>query len=329
MKRKFDSRRLSAILGFLGVADDHLVHDNRGGRIDAALSVVFARQLEYVYSQFLETVYPALIARDAIPVDYSVPSGATAFTVRRLTEEGEADFVKNSATDYPMIDLGGEEVSQIVLQFGDGFAYSIQELRSAALAGVKLDAEKANAARRAIERKLDAIAINGVASANIQGLANATGVNVVTGLTGSWGTLTTKGQSIYDDIVAVRNAIITQSEGEYEPDTLVLSVDGYQAASTRRMNDYDSRTPIEMLESTGLIKNVYKSSKFKTAGAASAPRLAMYPYDKSVLKLVVPQEIESTEPQAKGRGFLVYNDMQTGGTQVTKPLAMAYADDYM
>ena len=326
---KFDAKRLSALLYQMGIADDHLVHDNQGARIDAALSMVFARQLEYQQAQFQETIYPELIAREVIPIDYSIPNGADAMTVTRLEDVGEADFVTGAATDYPNVEIFGTQTTQRIVTFGDSYQYTIQEMRAAAMAGVQLDDAKSKAARRIIERKLDAIAFLGVAQASIPGLATSSLVTP-TVLTGAWSNPATTGDSILQDVMALWQAIYTKSGGAIEPDTLVLPLAANSAFSTRYMSAYDRRFVLQAIKESTPFKNVRATTKLALANAGgNGPRVVAYKYDKEIVDLAIPQEIESTQPQAIGRAFRVFSDMRTGGVRIKNPLGIAYGDSML
>ena len=325
---KFDAKRIAHLLYTMGIEDPFLVHDSNGARIDAALSVVFARQLEFVQKEFEETLYPDLIARDVIPIDYSVPDYAESYTYTRLEDVGEAAFVVDAAMDYPNVELSGSQMTARILTIGDSYQYTMQELRRASANGMQLDSEKAQLARRLIERKLDSVALLGVGAANLPGLANTPGITPAT-LTGAWATPATTGDSILSDVQKLWADIYTRSAGNLEPDTLLLPMGAYTAISTRYMSAYDRRFVKQaILESTGF-KTIRQSAKLNNAGAANAPRAVAYKYDKSVVRLVIPQEIDATQPQAVGRSFKVLNDLRTGGTQVKNPLGVAYADGFI
>jgi len=323
---KFDSNRLSRMLDGMGVPDMYFHHDNEGRRIDAALSVVFARQLEYVQKDFEATVYPELIARDVIPVVYDVPEGATAYTYTRLEEIGEADFITDSAADYPNIEVSGVQVTARIIGWGDSYQYSVREAKSAALAGVQLDSEKANAARKAIERRLDAVALTGVVQANLPGLLNSALVTPVA-VVGDWADPATTGESIFNDIQRLWTDIYIKSGAALEPDTLLLPTAGYSAVNTRFMGPNDRRTVKEALAAGSTFQTIKASQKLNLANAAlTGPRMVAYKYDKSILRLTIPQEIQSSEPQAVARSFRVFSDMYSGGTQIRNPMGIAYAD---
>src|SRR5215467_13234664 len=83
-----------------------------GLRCDANETALFARQLEYIYTQTYDIEYPDLKARQLIPVDTRVPSGADSFTYTQYDKLGEAIIVHNNAQDFPNADIVGKQFKQ-------------------------------------------------------------------------------------------------------------------------------------------------------------------------------------------------------------------------
>jgi hypothetical protein len=120
-------------------------------------------------------------------------------------------FLANYEGRAPRVEVEGKEATAYVKSIGDGFDYSIQDIRAAVKAGVPLDQMKAVIAKRAIDEKLNTIAMLGDAEQNMLGLLNQTGTltytvpNDGTGATTTWSTKT--GAQMARDVIGLIDAI--------------------------------------------------------------------------------------------------------------------------
>lgn len=324
-----------------------------GLRADASQTLFFARQLEYIYTQTFDIKYPQLRARDLVPTDTRVPSGAESFTYRSYEKKGLAKIVHNYGEDFPNADAVANEFQQKVVSVGASYQFSVQDMRAAAMAGVPLEAKKADAARWAIESLLEDLAATGDSSGltPMLGLANGFGIlpttkispNTVFGgfTTGSWaaqlaaaenagGITAATISAIVGDVLAMWNNVFTVSKGIHKPNTLVLPVQAYGvAATTLRSPTFTNDTILDylkaLLQPQGVTEITYWG-RLDTAGAASATRTLMYEKASDNEGLIISQEFEQFAPQPKGMLWVVPCHMRTGAVEVRYPKSVAYMD---
>lgn len=324
------------------------------GRADAAETALFARQLEYVFTQTYDILYPDLKARSLIPVDTRVPTGADSFTYTQYDKLGEARIVHNYAQDFPNADIVGKQFKQGIVSLGDSYQYTVQDMRAAAMAGLPLEARKAEAARYAMEVKLEVLAAQGdpVGSGGqgtgLYGLVNAPNIQQIAKVsqnnagatTSTWaqlitdaeskGNITIAAQEIQKDVFAMQNAIFTATNGIHIPDTLVLPVDAYSVlATTPRAPGYTDDTLLDyILEVSPWLKSIEYWPRLNTianlaGGSAGHGVAVMYQKDPKVLSLIVSQEFEQFAPQPRNMAFIVPCHMRTGAVEVRYPKAVA------
>src|SRR6185503_17187888 len=149
-------------------------------RQDAAESIWFARQLEYIRPGLLEVLYPRLEAKSLIPVDSSMGAGATQWTYRAFDKVGLAALVEDYSMDPPRADVLGKESTVNIRPYGIMYGYNFQELKAGMMANLPLDVRKAMAARYAMELKIDQILFYGDSSAGLLGLLTQTGTTSFT-----------------------------------------------------------------------------------------------------------------------------------------------------
>jgi hypothetical protein len=304
------------------------------------MSAFMARQLEYIYTQTYDIKRPAFKARQLIPVDTRVPSGAETFTYRQFDQDGVVIVGHNYSGEIPDSDVkASETISKLVSLLG-GYHYSVQDMRAAAFAGVPLDAKKASAVRFAFERKLEVIAAVGTSGINpdvgITGLTNAPGiVSVAQKSTGTWiaqiATSIAAGvASVISDVNALTAGIFAATGGVWgEPGTLslVLPIDEYNALNTTASHlTYNDSNLLQTVLKVCNLKDIDYWNPLGSAGSGSKGRIMCYPRDPEILSLIISQEFEQFAPQPKNLAFGIPCHMRTGGVTVRYPLAVAYMD---
>lgn len=339
---RFDAKRLPQVVR-AGLAQMGLLTGDE--RQDSGQTALFARQLEYIYTETFDALYPELKARQLIPVDTRVPSGAESFTYRQYEKVGHAKIVHNYASDFPNAEVFGSETNQKVVSLGASYQYSIQDMRAAAMAGVPLEAKKADSARWSIESLLEDLAATGDNSTAtpMLGLLNASNILSTSKVSpsGTWaaqltaaiqsGTVGTTAQAIVGDALAMWKNVFQTTNEVARPNTLVLPTAAYSVAATTPMapNFASSATVLsyikEMLAPMG-VTEVTSWVRCNGAGAAGADRALMYEKSPRAMGLIIPQEFEQFAPQVVGMTFIIPVHMRTGATEVRYPKHVTFMD---
>jgi len=293
--------------------------------LDANESAFFSRELTAVENETYDIQYPELKARSIIPVNSSVNAGAETITYRSFDQIGEAKVISNAATDLPRVDVLGTEYSRPVKTVGDAFGYSVVEIKNANMAGRALSTDRAAAARKAIEYKLDDIAALGSAVDGIAtGFLNDANVTIsATG--GAWGSATPA--TIIADFTAALTRINDASKGVEMANTVVLPDAKYsQIATTPRSATSDSTILAYILANFPTITEIIPWYKAKTAGVSAVNRMVVYNRNPSKLKQHITDEYQQLAPQAKGLEMIVNCMARTAGTTIYYPRSMDYTD---
>jgi hypothetical protein len=132
--------------------------------------VFFQRQLEYVQAQSYDVLYPDLMGRTCFALNSEGGEGINVITYRSYDKRGETAIIAGKATDLPRGDISGKEYSIPVRTLGNAFGYSRQEIASAKLTGLPLEARKAEATRRSYEEKVNQIIWFGDIASSLHGI---------------------------------------------------------------------------------------------------------------------------------------------------------------
>ncbi len=299
-------------------------------RQDAKFAAALERQLDDIKAATYDIDYPEMKARQFIPVNNSVNTGAKTITYRQWDAFGQAQIISNYADDLPTMDALVEEFTSPIHSIGGAYHWSIQDIRSAAMAGSGLQDRRARQARRSIEQGIENIAALGNAAAGLLGVAKHPNVTVLAATTGDWQNPATTGAQMIADMNQMSTAIVTTNKETFIPDTILLDIASFNAFSTRRVSttgDTNTTAFQAFLASNPYITNVASWNKLSAADATNTgPRAVCYKRDPEVLTLEIPQEYEELPPQAKNLAFNVPCHARTGGVIIYYPLAMAYMD---
>ena len=244
-------------------------------KLDADESIFFERQLEHVKSKTYDKKFTELKARQVLPVSFEAGEGAETIKYEQFDQVGMARIVRDYAKDFRSSDVKAKEFRSPVKSLGDGYQYSVQEVRSARMAGKSLEQRKANASKRAISQKENSIAYFGDDDHGLVGFLNNANVPIVGFPNGGvWSGLSA--DQILANLNALANSPISASNGVETPDTLLIPIAEYTLiASTPRSTTSDTTILQYFLTNNPFIKSVEWLEELKTAGAASVPRVVV------------------------------------------------------
>jgi hypothetical protein len=296
--------------------------------LDASFSFYVTQELQSLEAAVYRKKYPELKGKILFPVDHSTPSGAQTTAYDMYDEFGEAAMISNYADDLPLVDLMKERFVIDIKSFGDGYVYSIQDIRAAQMASgsVKLDQEKPMTARRVVEHKFDQIIASGYSIGGIRGALNHPNIPLYSPITGTWSTATAA--QMLADLHSFPNQILDANNDIWEPDTMILDPTNYRRAAQTRIDTVTGETVLQaFLRTNGYIKNVESWLRCRDMNAAGdAPRAMCYKRDPEVLVVDIPQEFEQLPPQAKNLAFKVPCHGRIAGVKVRYPLACGHMD---
>lgn len=295
-------------------------------RADAAETMALVRQLEFIQTEMFNIEYAAPKALEFIPLDTTIPAGAQTFTYREWDTAGRADVIANMSQDLNRVDLLVKEYPKKITLIGDSYGYSIEDLRAAAYGNIALDAEKARAAKQAIDRKVDELLALGDTSLAMEGFVNSSAVPLTAGLTGGWLTGATPDQ-IIADVNKMVSKVVKDTLDLYHPDTLLVPLDHYNHLfSIPRSSQSDTTIGEFIIRSSPSLKSIKPWHRLSTAGAGSVPRAVCYQKDPMVVRGVVPLPFEQQAPEIRNLEWLINCVAKVGGTVWYRPKAATYGD---
>lgn len=294
--------------------------DCRHLRLDTNETVFFARQLEYVKAQTYDVLYAELSAFRLFPISTEAGPGAKTITYRSYEKIGQAKVIAGHGNDLPRVDVIGREASSNVRSIGASYGWSLQDIRSAMMAGVNLNAQQAMAAVQAHNQVINSMAWFGDTAHGIVGL-QTTGVvtNSQAALVGQWDQ--DDADVIINDVNELLTSIIQGSSGVESANVVAMPPDRLAKANTVRIGNTN-------VSALAYLKTVWPGVEFTqavelTSWSGGHDALLGYRRDPMKLSLEIPQGYEELPVQMKGLEFEVPTHTRCGGLIVYYPGAIA------
>lgn len=322
----------------------HLCHTMDWSRGEQRLDALGASQLaagvlEDVQSRAVDYLYPALKARQFIPMGESVDEGASHVVWHEYDSSQMAEVIANYADDLPEVAVQASENTSPLKVLGLSYSYSTEDLRRVVFARqngrqASLNVDKARIADEGIERKIDSIAVKGDTVHGLPGLcrnANVTLLSAAAPGTGSateWDGADKTAQEIFDDVVNLISSVYTVSNGIHRADFFACPVAQWNVLKTTQFLTSTDQ-PMTILEA---LQRQHPEVMFTdwpalSEGAAGDADLAIAMERGSMnAELVIPMEARPQPPQPDNLKFKVPVEAKTGGVLVKRPLALCYMD---
>lgn len=291
--------------------------------------VVLPDDLEAIDKRLFMVKEGELTARTLVPLKNDIPLGTETYAYDVITRKGAAEIYAAGATKIPLVDVDVVRKQRKIAWVVTGFQVTTPELIAARLANKPVETYKADACRRAIAERENTLAFTGDPSLEIEGLVNATGIQVIPAPNGAAGTAawsTKTSMEILNDIRALAQAI-----NNYKPhvaDTLALPPIQHGLLQNP-VSGNDTRTLMQYVLAAGWFKTIVSANELAKAGVAGVDCAIAMDSDPDVAELLVPgngQDIFRDEPVRFDLGYRVPVYEQCGGTVIRYPLAIARMD---
>lgn len=305
------------------------------------LALNFLRTAQnYIEPTVYAREYPDFQYRELVPVDNSAPDWTTRIDFFSMGDDiGQAKEFSPDGDDIPFVDFKLDKGDSRVFMYGIGYRYNLQEIEHARAYGIRLDATRADAARRKYEQFVDGIAFVGNAKFGLSGLVNSTSVTALTAAATGTGSSPLWSNKTVDQIVADVNdtlsAVFIGSNGIEYADTLLLSQGRLSFILSKRIDPTSTVTVYEHIMRvnsytmrTGrplLIRAVWG---LETAGASGTERMVAYRRDPSVVKIHVPMPLRWLPAERHLLKLEVPGIFRLGGVEWRRPGAARYLDGF-
>lgn len=302
-------------------------------RLDAVETAWFQRENETINKRLYKTVYPANKARLLVPDEAEARGCGKVYTWGMVKNFGEAKEIANMAEDLPRAGTSVNDQSRSVKPYGASYGWDLFEIKEAARTGRPLETMEADAARLAVDNKVDSILATGDGA--ILGLLNQTGTTALTLGTKSGGgktwALATPKEIVRDFTTALSNILAAMKQngnGPFTRFTFVIPETQHILISTTPMGDGIDKTIKDyiLMAMKDNVESIESWHRCTGAGALGVDRMAVYPKDPLVLGAVLAEDFTIGSPQQKGLSFIVPTYARCGGVVVRYPVAMAYGD---
>lgn len=299
------------------------------GRQDEAFSFFLARELTQIRARVLEVAKAPMNAFRIFPVQTEVAPGAQVAMQRVYDSTGIAKVIANYADDLPRADAVGKEIASKVVTVGDSYGYNAIEIENAQFAGVNLSMYKAQAARRAVDLKINQMAWFGDADNGVTGFINnpnLTSVTLAADGTGSSTKFVDKTpDQIIRDITKLITAINVATNNVENPNMVLLPTEAFDHIVMTPRSQYSDLTILEFLRRSHPDMRFEKVGELDGAGTAGADLMIAGRFDPDVVRLEIPERFRQLPVEKRNLEYVVDCIARVIGVTVTIPMAFSKA----
>lgn len=279
----------------------------------------FGTQLEQLNEKIFDVKYGVPSYSKIFPVNNTGSEWATSVAYQVSDEAGRAKIVGNHVNDLPQIDLSGKKVTHPVETIADFVKFSALEVAQAQKMGFDLDAARAVAARRAIERELNNIFWNGNADYGLPGFWTSS--VPTSAVDDAWdGTATVA--EIIADVSLAQTAINEGSKDVFMPNTMVCTPGIRNYLFNTQMTSIGKSIGQYMLENFSWLNEIVSANELIGTAASSSDGVLLMQKDPEVVEAIVTKDITLGEPILKHFGYEIAMSARTSGLHVRYPKAM-------
>lgn len=303
-------------------------------RVDADAMAFLEQELQVIKSKTYDVKYADLNFRRFIPVDNEVPRGATSIAYDQWDMVGMSVWLDAAGDDLPTVDAFRTRSTASIAEFGHQYGYTVQELESAAFAGVPLDDKRATTSRRVADQFHESVALYGDSRRNLLGFFNQPNVNAYTVPAGESGDTEWEAKTDEEILADLNGASslgpeLTKDVESLKPDTMLLGLKKRNLIATRFLKNTSTTTILQhFLATSPYIKRVEAWARLDTAGAGGVSKGIVYRLDPDCLEYRTGIEYEEAAPQQNNHKFKVPVRANSGGTTVYQPLSITYFEGH-
>lgn len=294
----------------------------------------FARNLEFIRQKVFMPVYAELklLNSGLIPINTAIPEGAETDTYDIMDSTGEADIIADFADDIKTVETTGQEVTNKIKSLADAYIYSVQDLRRDKMngkVGRSSVEQKAMAARKAVDQKIEKMFGFGDTRYGINGFFNAVGIPVTaaaatgTGSTTTWSTKTAA--NILADVEDAINDMIDLTEGNEIPDTLLLDHTNYHLIKKKALDvtNYAGVSVLSYIEKEYNLKVEWVQQLKNGFVGGTKSGFVLYKNSSEKLEAVLPIRLLPHAPQVKNLATKNILEARCGGVRVFFPYSVS------
>ena len=287
----------------------------------------FIRQLTEIEAQIFEILYKPLKGLQLFQTSPTYNPGAEHVLYHTIDYIGKAKIIANApVNDFPRADIKMAQQFTKIASVGDSYAYSINDLRAAAMANQPLDALKAQAARTAIEQGINELIWSGYAEANIYGVL--TNPDIPSGSVPNDGSgASTKfidktPVQILRDLSTILREIFEYSGGIHMPTNLVLPPEQYAyIKQTPYATAFSGTSILAIFEQNNPNVKMDFANELKGAGGGGVDIMLAFTNNAQVRthEIILPIPFEQFPPQLTGMEYEIICHARCGGVAMHYP----------
>lgn len=301
-------------------------------------------QVSHIENQVYRTKYPDIQYHRLVPVDRSAPEWIRSVTHFSSDKVGRAEPLAGRADDVPLVDITHQKHEISVEMAAIGYDYTEEELEQARMIrGMRLKADKADAARRSAEEYIDAKVLYGDPKYGWDGLISPPNAGTYTPEASGTGDTTAEkklwaNKSASQKLRDVNNLLLgvyTETNTVEMADTIAFPPTIWTEIISSYISGTDTSVAKLIREEnvythmTGRKLNIVQIRGLeKPTSTSDMQRVLAYRKDRNVIRLHLPMPFRFRPVERRFMRYIIPGIFRMGGVEVRRPKAFRIMDGF-
>lgn len=283
-------------------------------RLDDLGVGAFQRDLEYREQKVMEKKYPQLKFAEGliVPIEELDIPWAETTSYRMITGVGAFELARDYTTNLPMVDILSEEFIQRTYKYVGGYYYNEDEAYKSVHLNMPIEDQKIGMVRRVAMQTMNKLIAFGDRETGQSGFVNHPGWLRSVAPYPLDATSTANQQ--LTTLTSATSAIVTVTNGEEMPDTMLLPLEKYEFAINSRLDNTLEKTVLrQFLDNNGHVTDIQPLNELKGAGPNGEDVMIIFRRDPEAVKYRVTQPFGFRDLFRMPFGFQRPSAFKTGG----------------
>ena len=255
----------------------------------------------------------------------------TSTILQRKQGVGVGRAFSGTGMDIPLAEVVYDEVSLKTKLGAVGYQYALEEIKTAAMMGIRLESDKVAAARLAFEKHMSRVAWFGEAETGLKGFYNQDGV-ALTAKTIDFATASVQQLLEFFNGVIFDAIDATEHDSSIAPTDIILPMSVAKILSSRITTDVNPVPVMDYIHKNneaaleGKSINITSSKRGDGMGQDGAGRIVAYCKDPNCLEMRIPRDLTFETAQQTGFDVFVPGSYLYQGLWLKRVDSMRYVD---
>lgn len=288
--------------------------------LDAMGNARATDDLVQIMTKAYDAVFPELLGRSLVSIKSGVSPGAEEIKVKHFEPLGNAEVITDWSSYVPKVNVIQTEDLYKIINVGDGYDYSVQDLEGDRFSNIDTIQMKAVAARKAIEWRIDELLFYGHQS-GLVGLTNLPGTNTHAAAN-PWSGVTW--DVMLADLTAMVDKVQINTSYIEKANTMLIPPTILAMAKAKVIPDTGGQSVLQRFQEQNPGLEIIPVWRLENSGPSAKPQIIVYDRSPAKIESIIPLEFTQLPPQQVAFVYKIFCRARCGGIANYYPKSVLY-----